>query len=420
MLSQKLLASYKKINSNRIIFVVIDGLGGLRHPEFDNKSELEFANLPELDRLVRAKETILGKIYPVARGIIPGSAAGHLGLFGYDPLRKEHCIGRGILEALGLERPTGAGEDDVARQIGGGDVVARLNLVTVRDGVVVDRRAGRSDAAPALRELDEGVKLNGAKARFFATRGHRGVLFLHCEGETLSANISATDPGEDGKPMLRCEPENPRAQRTAELVNSVVDQASKILCGRETGNHIVVRGFSMRPSLQTIAEFHGLEAVGIADYPLYRGIAKLLGMKVLASVETLEEKVEQLREIYEKNTFFCLHYKTPDSMGEDGNFLGKVKALEDFDRVLPEILDIMNREKDVLVITGDHSTPSILKAHSHHSVPVLLYSTQNKGYDDSEAFSERECAHGAFGSILGVELMPCLLARAGKLKKYDL
>ncbi len=412
MVEQQILTG-KKYSRNRILLIVIDGLGGLRHPDFDNKSELEYARLPNLDALVQRDETVTGIHYPVARGYIPGSAAGHFGLFGYNPLHEKHQIGRGILEAFDLDIP-----------VKPGDVVARLNFATMKDGVVTDRRAGRiSDARSLAKKLNESISVNGAKVKVVSTTEHRGVLFLQHEHQPLGCSVTPTDPGETGKPVMRCEPisdNDPASARTATVVSSVVDQSLDILKDEESANCILLRGFSGSPTLPTFPERYGLDALAIANYPLYRGIAKLLGMTVCDSVASLTEKAEQLRDYYDDYTFFFFHYKEPDTMGEDGDFLGKVEALEDFDRVLPSILQTMDLSRDVIAITGDHSTPSIMGAHSHHSVPLLLFSAQNKGYDKSRHFDERDCTYGTFGRVNAVELMGCLLARAGKLTKFDL
>lgn len=412
MLEQELLASYKKTSSARIIFVVVDGLGGLKHPDFTNHSELEYANLPNLDSLVKRKETVLGLVYPVARGFIPGSAAGHFGLFGYDPLLNSNQVGRGILEAL-----------DTGTSVPSGAVVARLNLSTVSDDVVVDRRANRIEGTPFTERLNQLISLNGASATILGTQGHRGIVVLQDPTYALSADVTDTDPGDEGKPILRCRPRdeaNPSACRTADLVNDLSEQARQILREEPVANSMLLRGFSENPSLRSLADLHGLEALAIADYPLYRGIAKMFGMTVCDPVPSLQAKVDQFRENYASYTFFYIHYKATDSKGEDKDFRGKVKALEDFDRVVPDILDVMDLKSDTMAITGDHSTPSLVGAHTHHPVPLLLYSGYPDHHDASSSFSELQCAGGTFGQIRGTELMGCLLARAGKLKKFDL
>lgn len=415
MPDQQLLKTCQKTSSGRILLVVIDGLGGLPHqgPESGGKSELERANLPNLDELARHPHTVLGTLYPVARGFVPGSAAGHFGLLGYDPLLREHHVGRGVLEAL-----------DLGLSLEPGDVVARLNFATVVDGTVTDRRAGRiADAAPLAVELNRCLVVKGAKVEVIATREYRGVLVLRHIGQPLSAEVTDTDPRDDGNPIQRCFARNaadPVAQRTAQIINAVSGQALAILKPFQDSNAILIRGFSSRPALPTLGELHGLEALAIADYPLYRGIGKLLGMSVCDPVQELSAKVQQLSTYYDEFTFFFMHYKKPDVHGEDGEFDKKVRALEEFDAIVPEIRKIMKGALDVIAITGDHSTPSVLKAHSHHPVPLLLFAAQSQGYETAQAFNERECAHGTFGRARGVELMSSLLAEAGKVTKFDL
>ncbi|MDJ0761836.1 MAG: phosphoglycerate mutase [Myxococcota bacterium] len=412
MLEQQLLSQYRKQSDNRILLIIVDGLGGLGHPNFDNKSELEYAALPHLDAFVQRKETVLGNQYPVARGIIPGSAAGHFALFGYDPLDEQNHIGRGILEAIDLDIP-----------IEKGDIVARLNVASVKDGIVTDRRAGRIDAGPLVDCLNREVTVDGIRVKFVSTREHRGVLFLKKPSKQLSPDITDTDPGEEGKPILTSTAtvsDSSAAERTAAIINQITAQASQVLDKTFPGHGILLRGFSSRPDLPTLSELHGMDCVAIADYPLYRGIAKLLGMTACDPLSNLRDKVSQLRQAYDTGTFFFMHYKTPDSKGEDKDFLGKVQSLEAFDQVFPDILDVMDLSRDVIVVTGDHSTPALLGKHSHHSVPVAIFSSVNRGYDRSEKFTEQECLNGSLGRIMGKELMGCMLARAGKLKKFDL
>jgi 2,3-bisphosphoglycerate-independent phosphoglycerate mutase len=410
---QELLGKCRKVNTNRILLIVIDGLGGLPHPGFGDKSELESANLPNLDAFVRRRETILGMIDPVARGITPGSAAGHFGLFGYDPLDPVNHIGRGALEAIDLDIP-----------LKSGDLVARINVATLKDGKVVDRRAGRASSAPLLKKVREHIELPGATAEFIATKEHRGVIWIKDALEALDPHISDTDPGENGKPIAESLPldcENPAARRAAALINHISGRMVDILKDDQPGNCVLMRGFSTRPGIFPMSEIHGLKCLAVADYPLYRGIARLLGMTLVEPVVPLKEKLSQIRKGFDEGyTFVFLHYKTPDSKGEDSDYPGKVKALEAFDEVFPELFEIINPETDVIALTGDHSTPSLVGAHSFHAVPLAVFSAKNRRIGDATEFNEKACLSGTFGRIRGVELMASLLARAGKLNKFDL
>lgn len=384
---------------SRIVFLVADGLGGLPHPE-TGRSELEEARTPNLDRL--ARESACGLSTPVLPGIAPGSGPGHLALFGYDPVK--YLIGRGVLEALGVEA-----------DLREGDVAARGNFCTVdARGVITDRRAGRistEEAAPLVDLLDR-IALPGVEVRVLPVREHRFVLILR--GPDLSDRVTDTDPGRAGLPPRPASALSPEGARTAEVVNRFVEEAGRVLAGREFANMVLLRGFSRLPRLPRFGEAYRLRACAIAGYPMYRGLARVLGMEVLPTGSTFAEEVATLRAHFHEYTFFYLHYKATDTAGEDGDFSAKVRALEALDAHLPDILAL---EPDVFVLTGDHSTPAVLGAHSWHPVPVLLRSRWTRG-EGVGRFTERECARGSLGRIPATSLMFLALAHAGKLAKF--
>jgi 2,3-bisphosphoglycerate-independent phosphoglycerate mutase len=412
----ELLSRLSYSNNKKILLIIIDGLGGLPHPKYDHKTELQYANLPNLDEFVKERETVTGLIYPVRRGIIPGSGVGHLGLFGYDPLFEEYKVGRGALEAADLN----LGE---AVQ---GDIIARFNFCTIdNENRIIDRRAGRlSDCTKLANLLNENIKIKDINFKFIPTKEHRGILII--KNGKLSPHITDTDPQKNGSPILKAEAtlvfmsgmkkEPPTAATTANIVNDITKQALNILKDMKPANGIIFRGFSKFPDLPNFNQVYSLNAAAIAVYPLYRGIAKLVGMTVLNGATDLKSEINTLKNNYEKFNFFFLHYKDPDTKGEDGDFEGKVKALEDFDRLFPEIRQM---SFDVLAITGDHSTPSVIGRHSHHSVPVAINSNFMKGFDRTEHFDEKECINGSLGRLKGVELMTILLANAEKLYKFE-
>jgi len=383
----------------RILFLVADGLGGLPHPE-TGRSELETARTPNLDRL--ARESACGLTTPVLPGIAPGSGPGHLALFGYDPLK--YVIGRGVLEALGMEIP-----------LQQGDIAVRGNFCTVdAHGVITDRRAGRistEESAPLVGLLDR-IEVRGVQVRAYPAREHRFVLVLR--GEGLDDRVSDTDPGRTGVPPLPARALAPEAVRTAEAVNAFVEEARKALAGREVANMVLLRGFSRLPHLPPFGETYRLNPCAIAGYPMYRGLARVLGMEVLKTGSLFAEEVATLRQHWGRYTFYFLHYKPTDTAGEDGNFEAKVRAIEALDAHLPDILAL---EPDVFVLAGDHSTPAVLGAHSWHPVPLLLRSRWTKG-EGVERFTERECARGSLGRLPATSVMMLALAHAGKLVKY--
>ena len=385
--------------STRIVMLVVDGLGGVPHPD-TGRSELEVANLPNLDRL--AGESACGRTVPVLPGITPGSGPGHLALFGYDPLK--YFIGRGVLEALGINAP-----------INDGDVAARGNFCTVdADGLLVDRRAGRipTEESSPLCEALNGIEVPGMETTVLPVQDHRFVLLMR--GNGLSDRLSETDPQRPGEAPLAATALAPEAQMTAEGVNLLVRRAAEVLHGRERANMVLLRGFSTLPHLPSMSEAYNLSPAAIAAYPMYRGLAHIMGMEVIQTGRTFDDELDTLERHHQEHDFFYIHYKPADAAGEDGDFEAKVRALEELDARIPRLLDL---KPNVLVVAGDHATPSILAAHSWHPVPVLVHSDMTRG-DGVTEFTERGCSGGSLGTFSAVHLMLLALAHAGKLTKY--
>ena len=384
---------------SEIVLLVVDGLGGLAHPD-TGKSELETAHIPNLDAL--AQVSACGLTTPVLPGVAPGSGPGHLALFGYDPLK--HQIGRGALEALGIEV-------DLAP----GDVAARGNFCTVDgDGLLTDRRAGRIPtelSAPICQRLDR-IEIPGVQLDVFSVQDYRFVLRLR--GEGLSADVTETDPQVTGAKALAVKPLKPEAQKTADVVNEFVKQAAQLMSEEERANMLLLRGFAKMPALPPMGEVYRLDPAAIAAYPMYRGLATVAGMNVIPTGRTFADEVDTLRSNWDKHDFFFIHYKPADAAGEDGDFDAKVKCLEDLDPFIPEILAL---EPDVLMIAGDHATPAIMAAHSWHQVPFLLHSKLTKG-QGVPTFDEKACALGAIGSIPATSVMVLGLSHAGKMTKF--
>jgi len=383
----------------KIVFLSSDGLGGLPRPE-TGRSELETARLPHLSRL--ATEAACGLIRHVAPGITPGSGPGHLGLFGYDPLHYQ--VGRGVLEALGIDF-----------ELGAGDIAARGNFCTVdASGRITDRRAGRIPTETCVRLVERlrQIRLPGVEVLVEPVKEHRFVLVLRGSGS--GSRLSETDPQVLGKPPLPVRALDDASRRTAEIVNAFVDEARRRLADAAPANMILLRGFDQRPDLPPFPDVFGLRAGAIAAYPMYRGLARLVGMEVLKTGATFADEVATVRQHWASYDFFFLHYKDTDKAGEDGDFDAKVAALERLDAFVPEIRDL---GPDVLVITGDHATPSVLAAHGWQPVPALLWS-RYCGADPVTAFTERACATGTLGVLPAHHLMPLVMANALRLTKF--
>jgi len=379
--------------------LVIDGLGGIPDPK-TGKTELESAHTPNLDAL--ATKGITGLSEPISPGITPGSAPGHLALFGYDPPTFQ--IGRGVLEALGIDF-----------DIKIGDIAARGNFCTVdKNGVITDRRAGRisTKESSKLCRLLDGTDIDGVKILIQPVKEHRLVVIFR--GEGLSADVSDSDPQQTGVHARDVIMFNQQANRMADIANRFIAQAKEKLAGHYPANMILLRGFSKRPQFPAITDIYKLKAAAIATYPMYRGLAKTVGMEVLKTGSTIEDEFKTLKQNFEQYDFFFIHIKETDAAGEDGDFSRKVISLEKIDRLLP---DLTSLEPDVIVITGDHSTPALLKGHSWHPVPVLLYSKYCRP-DGVRSFYESACITGGMGRIAATSIMPLAMANALKLDKF--
>jgi 2,3-bisphosphoglycerate-independent phosphoglycerate mutase len=401
MANLDLMRQLHEPNDNRIVLLIMDGLGGLS-VEPGGPTELEAASTPNMDALAEAGT--LGQVIPVAPGITPGSGPGHLALFGYDPI--EFDVGRGVIEASGI------GID-----VASGDVAARGNFCTIDDnGHITDRRAGRissQEAAPLVDALRT-IELDGAETEVEVLREYRFSLVLR--GEGLSPNISETDPLEVGLEPLEAEPLDEASKKAAGLVNKWVAAARQRLSDQPRANALTLRGFSSNPNLPQFPEIYGLKAACVAVYPMYRGVARLTGMHVASlQGETPQDEFQRAAELGPAHDFLFVHIKKTDSRGEDGDFGAKVAYIEQVDQALPTLLGL---EPAVLAITGDHSTPARLRYHSWHPVPFLLSAPATVREDEQTSFGERQCTHGGLGTFPSAQVMPLLMAHARRLQKY--
>ena len=396
---QQLVRELKIKNDSKIVLLVADGLGGLPL-EPGGPTELEAAKTPNLDAL--AKIGTLGSSIPILPGITPGSGPGHLGLFGYDPLK--YPIGRGALEATG-----------VGFKLGPKDVAVRCNFVTLdAAGNITDRRAGRipsEESAPLAIKLRE-VKIPGVEIFVEPVKEHRFCVIFR--GDGLGGNVADTDPQKTGVPPLDPKAHDAGSQKTAEIAKQFVVQAEKLLKGQPKANGLTMRGFANAPALPSYEDVYGLKAAAIAVYPMYKGLAQLVGMELVGKPASLSEEIDVLAKAWNDYDFFFVHFKYTDSRGEDGNFAEKVKMIEQFDAIVPRVTAL---KPTVLAVTGDHSTPAKMKSHSWHAVPVLI-AGQNVRTDACQSFGESECLKGGLGQFQAMYLMPLLLAHADRLGKY--
>lgn len=386
-------------NDSKIVMLVGDGLGGLPMTP-GGKTELETARTPNLDRL--ATKGVQGASIPVLPGIAPGSGPGHLGLFGYDPI--QYVIGRGALEATGI-----------GFELKEGDVAVRGNYCTLdAQGNICDRRAGRipTEESTPLASVIAKVSIPGVQIFVEPVKEHRFVVVFR--GEGLGGNVKDTDPQRTGVPPSAPVATCSKSEKTAKVAAEFVKQACELLKGQPKANGLTLRGFSEKPNLPSYDEVYGLRAAAIAVYPMYKGLARLVGMDVIGKAQTLEEQMDVLAKSWKDYDFFFIHFKYTDSTGEDGNFDAKVKRTEELDSILPKIEAL---GPTVLIVTGDHSTPAYLKSHSWHPVPTLLVSDCCRP-DPHTTFGENTCITGGLGQFEAKYLMTLALANAGRMGKY--
>ena len=398
-----LMRSLTQPGDSKIVLLVMDGLGGLPK-EPGGPTELEAASTPNLDRL--AREGMLGLMHMVDIGISPGSGPGHLGLFGYDPVR--YLIGRGVLEAVGI-----------GLELTDRDVAARGNFCTVdNEGLITDRRAGRIPTEECARMvgLIEDITLAGVEVTVKPVRDYRFSLILR--GDGLSDQVNETDPQKTGVKPFPVQPrdESSAAMRTADLANQWVDEVRKRIRGQHPANMVTLRGWSKEPGLPKFHDVFKLKAAALAVYPMYKGLASLVGMQLLHDLKDLEDQLRTLKDEWTSYDFFFVHHKYTDSRGEDGDFEAKIAEIEKVDKIIPRILDL---RPDVLVVTGDHSTPSVLKSHSWHPVPILLWAPGvTRSNPLVTGFGESQCLLGALGQFRAKDLMSIITAHALRQIKF--
>ena len=402
MYIETFLSDIVRTNEKKILLIVLDGLGGFPDP-VTGKTELEAASIPNLNGY--ATSGSCGLTVPIAHGVTPGSGPAHLALFGYDPV--EHQIGRGVLEALGI-----------GMEVGKDDLAIRGNFATINAGrTVTDRRAGRiptEENSKLVQKLQSAIpEVMGIRCTIRTVKEHRLAIIF--SGDNLSPAVTENDPEKEGLPLKNIEAHSDDAKFTAALLSDFLSKAEAVLA--ETGSKaktILLRGFSKHPRIATFAEKYKLKAACIASYPMYKGLSRLVGMEVIEGLESFDDELKTLKQLYADYDFFYVHYKKTDSTGEDGDFRKKVLMLEDFDRKIAEIRDL---QFEAIAVTGDHSTPALLKGHSWHPVPITIVSP-NMFADDVDRFTERACAKGMLGTFPATSVMYMLLGASLKLNKF--
>ena len=400
MINEEIMKSLAIKTKSKIVLLVADGIGDL--PSENNKTVLERAFIPNLDKL--ASKSVCGLTDPISCGITPGSGPAHLSLFGYDPIKYQ--IGRGVLEALGI------GVELTSR-----DLACRGNFATLdKEGIITDRRAGRiaTELNEKLCKLmqDKINQIGEVKTIIKPGKEHRFVVIFR--GDGLEDALSDADPQKVGEKIKFAEPLDSKAKKSVETVNEFMKQATEVLKEHHPANTVLLRGFAKHPGLPTMKELFKLTPAAIATYPMYKGLAKLVGMDILETGESLSGEFKTLQDNFSRYDFFYLHIKKTDSYGEDGNFEQKVKVIEEVDRYIPEVLAL---KPDVLVVTGDHSTPALMKGHSWHPNPFVLFSKYIR-VDEAEQFNEKECVKGGLGRFPAVDVLPLMMANALKLQKF--
>lgn len=406
MANLELIRSLAIKNDKKIVFFIIDGLGGSVYPE-KGKTELEVALHPNLDKL--ASESLCGLAVPVDYGITPGSGPGHLALFGYDPVK--YLIGRGVLEVLGL-----------GMELKETDLAFRGNFATIdKTGIITDRRAGRIPTEETVRlveKISKNIKtVDGVEVILKPGKEHRFAgVFRHND---MVEDITENDPHKEGNPPHKIQPttNTQQANFTANVVNKFISEVAQLLKDEPKANYILLRGFAKCPNIPKMQDVYKLTPVAIAVYPMYKGLAQVVGMEVVHGCETIKDEITKLKELFSKPyDFYYLHIKDTDKLGEDGNFDGKVKMIEEIDKLIPEVLSL---NPDVLVITGDHSTPAVTKSHSWHPVPVLIWSKNPPTPKNNVTkFTEQEFSRGMLGTVYMTKILPLAMAYSGKLDKY--
>ena len=411
----------------KFVYVLLDGVGDLPHPDLKNTTPLDYANTPILDRLT--KNGAMGEVISVGKGIAPESDIAVFNMLGYKFQHSEY-VGRGVIEAIG----TGIDFKD-------GDLALRGNFATLDDsGIIVDRRAGRKiekeDAIAVSKEIENKIRFSvpGTSVVVAPTIGHRVVVRIRCEGKQLSAEITNTDPAYsrvegmgiakavgDYLKIERCLPLNqmPNSEITAKLVNEFTEQSLQILKDSQTNknrkaqrkkllNSILLRDAGNHyPKVVPINDLYTMRFSCIVDMPVEIGISEVLKMRTFSAggLTDYEEKAKVAAKAMETENAIYVHLKGPDEFGHDGDAIGKMKNIEEIDkRFFGTLLDNIDTSKVAVVVSADHSTPCINKGHSDDPVPVLVSGDMVKK-DNSTRYTEKNAKIGSIGLLEGAQVV---------------
>jgi len=400
------------------LLIICDGMGDRL---IEGKTPLEVADKPNMD--IIAREGINGIMDTVRAGIRPGSDTAHLSLFGYDPFKV--YTGRGPFEAYGA-----------GLNLEKGDIAIRCNFATLKDGKIIDRRAGRDELGleKLTNELD-GIEIDNVRIIFRRCKGHRAVLIF--KGEDLSSMISDTDPEELNVPPNKSTPldGNPDSKRTAEILNKFTMMSQKILSDHEVNkerikqgklpaNVVLARGAGIKPELTSFENKYGIKGACISATSLIIGVCRASGMDIIevegatGHVDSdITKKAEATINALKHYDFVFLHIKGTDEASHDGNFDLKKKMIERIDKeVIGPILDKVDLEDTTIVLTADHSTPVGIRQHSADPVPIAILGDVRT--DSVKKFSERDCSKGGLNRICGRYLMDTILDLSDKARLF--
>ena len=418
-------------NSNiKIVYVLLDGVGDLPHPDIANKTPLESAETPNLDRL--ARNGTMGEVISVGKGIAPESDIAVFNMLGYKFHHADY-VGRGVIEAIGI------GID-----FKNGDLALRGNFATLDEkSVIIDRRAGRNiereDATGIAKEIEEKIKFSNPLVSVVVapTIGHRVTIRIRDEHQ-LSANISNTDPAYarvDGMGIAKAVGDFLKIERclpldntdssllTSDLVNEFTEQSLKIMKysdinknrnekNKKLLNSILLRDAGNKiPNVQYINEKYLMSFSCIVDMPVEVGISNILKMKAFSAggLTDYEEKAKVAAKAMNTENAIYVHLKGPDEFGHDGDAIGKMKNIEEIDtRFFGTLLENIDMENVTVVISADHSTPCINKGHSDDPVPLLVSGNKIKN-DDTQRFTENESKNGEIGMLEGAQVLDTVL-----------
>ena len=403
----------------RAVLIIGDGMGGRPVPELGGKTTLEAAITPSMDWVARAGAC--GLMNPIAPGIRAGSDTSHLAILGYDPY--QYYTGRGPYECAGIDM-----------EVRGGDVAFRCNFATVDGNLnVIDRRAGRIEhGTDQLAAALNAMEIEGVACFVKESVAHRAGLILR--GEGLGHRVTDVDPHGEG-PIHECQALDPDSEKTARVVNEFVRRSYEILSrhqvnkareqqGQHPANIMLPRGVGVAPHLTPFDQKSNLKSAMVVETGLIRGIGKYAGMNVM-DVEGLTGGYDTNAQAFSKaileaastHSYVLANVKAPDLGGHDQDPTKKVEAIELVDVIVGDVLEGLDLEKALLVVTADHATPITVGDHSGDAVPIA-FCGRGATTDNVAYFGERTCAAGHMGHIRGLDMINIITNLLAIQEKY--